>query len=108
MYQIAHYLTPDHQDIYIRWLRRLRDREAQVAIIRRLARIEQGSFGDHKFCRDGVWELRIPVGPGYRVYYALTGRRVILLLCAGDKSSQSEDIERAASYWRDWQQRKEP
>ena len=61
-------------------------------------------FGDHKFCREGVWELRIDIGPGYRVYYALSGRRV-LLLCGGDKSSQGADIARAVDFWRDWQRR---
>jgi len=59
------------KDIYIDWLRRLRDAQAKVAVIRRVARVEQGNFGDHKFCRDGVWELRVYVGPGYRVYYGL-------------------------------------
>jgi probable addiction module antidote protein len=53
-----------------------------------VTRIEQGNFGDHKFCRDGVWELRIDVGAGYRVYYAMAGQRVVLLLCGGDKRTQ--------------------
>src|SRR5688572_6706736 len=69
-YRIEHYLTPGEQDLYLDWLRRLRDSQAKVAVIRRVARVELGNFGDHKFCRDGVWELRIDVGPGYRVYYA--------------------------------------
>ncbi|MHA3904663.1 type II toxin-antitoxin system RelE/ParE family toxin [Castellaniella sp. WN] len=83
----------------------LRDGKAKVAIIRRVARIEQGNFGDHKFCRNGVWELRIDVGPGYRVYYALSGQRLVLLLCGGDKRTQDTDIERAVDYWQDWQRR---
>ncbi len=106
MYQIEHYLTADSQkDFYIDWLRQLRDSRARVAVVRRVARIEQGNFGDHRFCRDGVWELRVDVGPGYRVYYALSGRRVVLLLCGGDKRTQSVDIDRAVSYWQDWQLR---
>ena len=68
-------------------------------------RVELGNFGDHKFCRDGVWELRVDVGPGYRVYYALSGQRVVLLLCGGDKRTQDADIARAATYWQDWQRR---
>ncbi|MGD9941694.1 MAG: type II toxin-antitoxin system RelE/ParE family toxin [Burkholderiaceae bacterium] len=104
MYQIEHYLTAgERQDLYIAWLRRLRDSRAKVAVVRRLARIEQGCFGDHKFCRDGIWELRINVGAGYRVYYALSGRRVVLLLCGGDKRTQTADIDRAVEYWQDWQ-----
>ena len=105
-YRIEHYLTVDGQkDLYIDWLSHLRDDKAKVAIIRRVARIEQGNFGDHKFCCDGVLELRIDVGPGYRVYYALSGRRLVLLLCGGDKRTQDRDIDRAVEYWKDWQRR---
>ena len=104
-YRIEHYLTPGEQDLYLDWLRRLRDSQAKVAVIRRVARVELGNFGDHKFCRDGVWELRIDVGPGYRVYYAVSGQRVVLLLCGGDKRTQDADIARAVSYWQDWQRR---
>lgn len=57
----------------------------KVAVIRRMARVELGNFGDHKFCRDGVWELRVDVGPDHRVYYEVSGRRVVLLLYGGDK-----------------------
>jgi putative addiction module killer protein len=106
MYRLEHYLTGDTQtDLYTDWLRHLRDVQAKVAIIRRVARIEQGNLGDHKFCRDGVWELRIDVGPGYRVYYGLAGRRLVLLLCGGNKRTQDADIARAVSYWNDWQRR---
>ena len=106
MYRIEHYLTTDEQkDVYNDWLRRLRDAQAKVAVIRRVTRVEQGNFGDHKFCRDGVWELRIDAGPGYRVYYGLAGHRLVLLLCGGDKRTQDADIARAVAYWQDWQQR---
>ena len=106
MYRIEHYLTVDEQKgVYDDWLRRLRDAQAKVAVIRRVTRVEQGNFGDHKFCRDGVWELRIDAGPGYRVYYGLAGHRLVLLLCGGDKRTQDADIARAVAYWQDWQQR---
>jgi putative addiction module killer protein len=82
-------------------------RRQRIAIDRRINRVELGNFGDHKFCRDGVWELRIDVGPGYRVYYAIAGSQVILLLCAGDKRTQASDIARACEYWQDWQGRAE-
>ena len=105
-YRIEHYLTTaSGQDVYSAWLRRLRDSQAKVAVIRRVARMELGNFGDHRFCRDGVWELRIDVGPGYRVYYALSGHRLVLLLCGGDKRTQDADIVRAVDYWQDWQRR---
>lgn len=106
LYRIEHYVTREgHQDLYITWLRKLRDTQAKVAVIRRMGRVELGNFGDHKFCRDGVWELRIDVGKGYRVYYALSGQRLVLLLCGGDKATQSNDIDRAVAHWQDWQSR---
>ena len=67
MYEIRHYLTPDEKDVYLDWLKQVRDNVAKMAVVRRVNRIEQGNFGDHKFCRDGVWELCIDVGAGYRV-----------------------------------------
>ncbi|MDK9704601.1 MAG: hypothetical protein OEL20_15815 [Sulfuritalea sp.] len=67
MYEVRHYLTPDGKDVFLDWLRKLRDVTAKIAVDRRVNRIELGNFGDHKFCRDGVWELRIDVGPGFRV-----------------------------------------
>lgn len=107
MYEIRHYLTTDDKDVYLDWLRKLRDMTARIAVDRRVNRIELGNFGDHKFCRDGVWELRINVGAGYRVYYAMAGKEVVLLLCGGDKRTQDTDIDRACGYWQDWQRRSE-
>lgn len=75
--------------------------------LRRVNRMAEGNFGDHKFCRDGVWELRIDQGAGYRVYYAMASGVVVLLLCGGDKGTQDADIERAVVYWKDWQRRSE-
>jgi putative addiction module killer protein len=89
------------------WRRELRDLKAKIAIDRRIFRIELGNFGDHRFCSDGVWELRIDVGPGYRIYYAMAGSRVILLLCGGDKRTQRSDIRSACAHWLDWQARSE-
>jgi putative addiction module killer protein len=105
MYELRDYVTGDGKDIVALWLSQIRDGTARVAIGRRLNRIENGNFGDHRFCRDGIWELRIDTGPGYRVYYALDGQRVVLLLCGGDKRTQSADITRACEYWKDWQRR---
>jgi putative addiction module killer protein len=105
VYEIRHYLARDAKDLYLEWYSELRDTKARVAIDRRINRVELGNFGDHKFCRDGVWELRIDIGPGYRVYYAIAGKQIILLLCGGDKRSQRADIDRACEYWLDWQRR---
>ena len=105
MYEIRHYLTHNNKDVFMEWRKRLRDTQAKIAIDRRVNRIELGNFGDHRICREGVWELRIDVGPGYRVYYAFSGAQVVLLLCGGDKRTQDADIDRACEYWADWQKR---
>lgn len=105
MYEVRHYLTLDGKDVFLEWLRKLRDVTARIAVDRRVNRIELGNFGDHKFCRDGVWELRIDVGAGYRVYYAVANKEIFLLLCGGDKRTQDADIDRACGYWQDWQRR---
>lgn len=105
MFEIRHYLTPDGKDLIAEWLRQMRDQQAKAAIIRRLNRLEAGNFGDFKPLGEGVHELRIDAGPGYRVYYAQSGKTVMLLLCGGDKRKQNADIARACAYWRDWQSR---
>ncbi|MBN9070814.1 MAG: type II toxin-antitoxin system RelE/ParE family toxin [Rhizobiales bacterium] len=105
MLDVRHYLTSGGRDLIADWLRRLRDVQAKAAIIRRLNRLEEGNFGDFKPLRDGVQELRIDVGPGYRVYYARSGRAVVLLLCGGTKRTQDADIQRACDCWHDWQAR---
>ncbi|BDA87236.1 addiction module killer protein (plasmid) [Aureimonas sp. SA4125] len=105
MFDVRHYLTQDGDDLIAGWLRKLRNVQAKAAIIRRLNRLEDGNFGDFKPLRDGVHELRIDVGPGYRIYYARSGKTVMLLLCGGTKRTQAADIGRACDYWRDWQSR---
>lgn len=105
MYEVRHYLTPGGKDVFLDWLRKLRDVSARIAVDRRVNRIELGNFGDHKFCRDGVWELRIDVGAGYRVYYAVADTKIVLLMCGGDKRTQDADIDRACGYWQDWKRR---
>ena len=105
MYEIRHYLTREGKDVYVEWQRDLRDTKARIAVDRRINRRELGNFGDHKFCRDGVWELRIDIGPGYRVYYAIAGEQVVLLLIGGEKRRQDADIQQACAYFQDWQGR---
>jgi putative addiction module killer protein len=107
VYEIRHYLTRDQKNIYMEWRRRIRDTKAAISIDRRVNRVELGNFGDHKPCRNGVWELRIDVGPGYRVYYAVSGAEIVLLLCGGDKRTQDVDVGRACEFWLDWQRRTE-
>ncbi|HAD64205.1 MAG: addiction module protein [Alcanivorax sp.] len=105
MYKVLHYIDHRGAAPLDRWLRQLNDPLGKVAIIRRLNRLELGQVGDHKPCRQGVWELRINTGPGYRVYYAWADSKSLLLLCGGSKRRQSRDIERALLYWRHWRNR---
>jgi putative addiction module killer protein len=107
MNEIRHYIDFNGRDHFTEWREKVRDPKARIAIDRRIIRMELGNFGDHKFLRDGVWELRIDVGPGYRVYYAKAGAVIVLLLCGGDKDTQKNDIDRACEYWRDWLNRSE-
>ena len=78
------------------WLKSLKDVRAQARIEIRIARVELGNLGDAKFF-DGIGELRIDYGPGYRVYFIKRGNTVVILLCGGDKSSQKKDIKHAVA-----------
>lgn len=102
---IEHYVTTEGVDVFSDWFDGLRDKTTKVVIERRLMRIENGNLGQVRALRDGVWEIKIDFGPGYRVYYAQSGQTVILLLCGGDKGSQDADIARAAQNWEDFQKR---
>jgi putative addiction module killer protein len=74
-------------------------------IVRRIERISLGNFGDFRSVGEGVQELRIPVGPGIRVYFGRQSDAIVVLLCGGDKHSQRSDIRRAQLYWKDYRSR---
>lgn len=78
--------------VFSAWIAGLRDFRAQARIDIRIGRIRAGNFGDAKSVGDGVSELRIDYGPGYRVYYIRRGKVVVILLCGGDKRTQKQDI----------------
>ena len=99
------YVNKSNRDLIRQWLDDLRDAKAATRITMRMDRLADGNFGDCKPLRDGVWELRVNYGPGYRVYYAMAGRTCVLLLCGGDKRKQSSDLERAVGYWNDYKRR---
>lgn len=105
MYRVEHYLTTEGRDPFAEWLAALADRRARAFAVVRVGRMEAGALGDCKPVGDGVWEARIDYGPGYRVYYARAGSRLILLLMGGDKRRQKADIARAVEYWNDWKLR---
>lgn len=90
--------------VFDKWLSSLRDRRAIARITARLDRLASGNPGDTEPVGNGISELRIDYGPGYRVYYLRQGRYVVVLLCGGDKSSQGRDIKQAktlAELWKD-------
>ena len=84
-----------YTEVFEKWLKGLSDLRAKVAIASRIERIEDGNFGDYRSVGNGVSELRVDVGQGYRVYYVIRRSTVVVLLCGGDKSSQRRDIRRA-------------
>lgn len=98
--EVRFYVTEGGRDVFHDWISGIRDIVGKTAIARRINRLSNGLFGDHASCREGVWELRIDHGPGYRVYYARIGRDVILVLGGGDKRTQATDIARACAFLR--------
>ncbi len=98
-------MTEDGLAPFGEWLASLRDIKARAKIRVRLDRVGLGNFGDCHGVGDGVQELRIDYGPGYRVYFGQVGSTVVLLLCGGDKSTQAKDIEQAKRYWSEYRRR---
>lgn len=105
--EILEYLIGTGQNPFREWVEGLRDRQARARIRVRLNRIRLGNFGDCKSVGLGVSELRIPHGPGYRVYFGRKGNTVVILLYGGDKKTQSGDIDLAQEYWNDFLRRTE-
>ncbi|MCX6597166.1 MAG: type II toxin-antitoxin system RelE/ParE family toxin [Acidobacteria bacterium] len=88
---------------FANWLLGLRDPRARAAVNARLARVRVGLLGDVKAVGEGVFELRIDFGPGYRVYFGKDGPRVVVLLAGGTKKTQIRDIRLAQRFWKDYQ-----
>ena len=107
MFRVSDYLTDDGHDPFKEWLANLADRQARARVVVRIQRMTAGNFGDCKPIADGVWELRIDHGQGYRVYYARAGAKLILILIGGDKRKQQAEIETALEYWKNWKRTNE-
>ena len=105
MIELRFYTDAQQRAPFEQWLNDLKDRTARAKIRARLVRIEAGNFGDCKPLRDGVQELRIDHGPGYRVFLSRQGPVVVLLLCGSDKGDQDRAIRQAIEYLTDWKQR---
>ena len=104
--EIAYYTTIDGKAPFREWYMGLRDQEVKAIISQRLDRVSLGLLGDWKSLSDGVYELRVNYGPGYRVYIGQDGQKLVLLLCGGDKKTQSKDITTAKKYWENYQSEK--
>ena len=100
MIEIRKYRLSDGVVPFDRWIAKLRDGRAKARILVQLDRLRRGLPGGWKAVGEGVFELRLFEGKGYRVYFAREGKSIVILLCGGDKSTQSRGIEQAQSYWR--------
>ncbi len=105
-YELEYYVTNDGKVPFREWLHDLKDISARAKIRVRLDRVRLGNLGDSRSLGEGVYELKVDCGPGYRIYYAHEGKRIILLLMGGDKPAQAKDVVRAKSFLEDWKGRK--
>lgn len=99
------YRTREGRLPFEEWLRGLRDANAVARVLARIGRIRRGNLGDCKPVGEGVSELRVDYGPGYRVYFGEAGLMLVILLCGGDKRTQDRDISQACEYWQDYRRR---
>jgi putative addiction module killer protein len=97
--EIRIYITSNGKQPFNEWLAEIKDNTTEARIKRRLDRLSLGHYGDVKSLGDGISELRLQFGSGYRIYFGEIDNKIVLLLCAGDKSTQSRDIQKAKEYW---------
>lgn len=97
--EIKIYSTETGKEPFTEWLENLNDLKAKGKIRARLNRVRLGNLSDFKAVGEGVFELRINFGPGYRVYFGRMGKKLVIILAGGDKSSQNRDIQKAKQYW---------
>ncbi|MEG4026153.1 type II toxin-antitoxin system RelE/ParE family toxin [Microcoleus sp. S13C4] len=103
--EIRRYITPDSRNPFAEWVSSLRDLNAVVKIEQSLDRVRLGNLGNSKSVGEGVCELKIDFGPGYRVYFGQLGSTIVLLLWGGDKRTQEQDIRKAYEYWKEYGER---
>lgn len=103
MYEVKHVLSANGVDIYQAWLNTVQDTRSKAKITTRVDRAALGNFGDHKSVGDGVFEMRLDFGPGFRVYYAIEKQKIIFLLGGGSKDKQQNDIDQAKALWKSHQ-----
>lgn len=99
MYRIRKYQYKDGRIPFDVWFKTIKNRKERARLLKRLDKVQLGNLGDWSSVGDGVFELKEHFSKGYRIYYGLESRTVILLICGGDKSSQAKDIEMAKQIW---------
>ncbi|EPK3185037.1 type II toxin-antitoxin system RelE/ParE family toxin [Enterobacter kobei] len=107
-YVVERYRTRDGKVPFEEWVAKMKRKDPELVfrILLRIDRAEKRNFGDYRYLRDGIWELKIDCGPGYRIYFAVQHREILLLLIGGDKKSQRTDVKLAIDYWNDHQKEK--
>ena len=103
--EVKVYKTTGGKAPFSEWQNALKDKIIRARIDRRLERLMNGNYGDFKFVGEGVFEMRLQFGAGYRIYFGEINHHIVLLLCAGDKSSQAKDIRLAQQYWQEFKKR---
>ena len=104
MLKIKIYTTAQGKMPFTKWLKSLKDKNVKYRITAHLDKLAIGNLGDRKALAKGVYEMRLHFAKGYRIYYGHDGQEIILLLCAGDKGSQKNDIKKAQEYWQDYKE----
>lgn len=105
--EVVVFATGADEEPFTQWLYSLKDPVTRQRVLVRLKRLEQGNYGDCASVGDGVNELRLFFGSGYRVYFGETLTHIVVLLCGGDKATQKKDIKQAKAYWREYRENEE-
>jgi putative addiction module killer protein len=100
--EVVYYKNREGKVPFLDWLYSLEDKVTRAKIRIRIDRVAMGNFGDHHSVGGGVWELRIDYGPGFRIYYGLRGKKIVVILVGGDKKSQEKDIKLSKECWEDY------
>lgn len=102
MYEVKHVLSANGVDIYQAWLNTVQDKRSKARITTRVDRASLGHFGVTEPVGDGVYEMKLDFGPGFRIYYATQDRKIVFLLGGGSKDKQQNDIDQAKALWKSY------
>ncbi|TAK01195.1 type II toxin-antitoxin system RelE/ParE family toxin [bacterium] len=103
--KVETYVTRDGKEVFQEWLNGLADQRASVLIDKTIAKVRLGNLGQHKSVGEGVQEIVLDYGPGYRIYFGEHGATLVILLCDSTKKRQEGAIKEVKRYWKDWKER---